>query len=258
MARSSAQGKLRREKLTKILSAQKNVATVELARRFKVTEMTIRRDLKKLRELGVALPYYGGAMAAKRITFEFAFDECHRTNLAQKRRIGQAAAKKIRNGQTVFMDTGTTTLEIAKAVAGRNVRCSIITASLVIASELWGQENIELYLLGGRVRWKNPDLVGPYSESMLERLTADVAFLGSDGIASRGSFAGDHETARIAEKMAANARSVIVVADGSKLDRPGSVRYMQIKQIDELITDKGASASAVKKLQSQGVKVSLV
>ncbi|HHH76411.1 MAG TPA: hypothetical protein ENL03_05240, partial [Phycisphaerae bacterium] len=72
---------------------------------------------------------------------------------------------------------------------------------MVIASELWGQDNIDLHLLGGQVRRGSPDLVGPYSEAMLDRLTADVAFLGTEGLdPERGSFAADRETARISEK----------------------------------------------------------
>lgn len=241
------------------MSAQKNVSTVELARRFQVSEMTIRRDLKELQKTGVAVPCYGGAMVAQRITFEFAFDERHRTSLAEKQRVGLVAAKRICEGQTVYFDTGTTTLEVARALAYRDIRCGVITGSLVIASELWGHGNIELYLLGGRVRRGNPDLVGPYSEIMLDKLTADVAFLGSDGIdPDRGSFSGDQETARISEKMAANAREVIVVADSSKLGHAGLTRYVLINDIDEIITDKKATAAVVKKLRAQGVKITLV
>ncbi len=259
MPRSSVQGKKRRAELTGILSSQRNVSTAQLAGRFGVSEMTIRRDLKELQNSGVALPCYGGAMAAKRISFEFAFDKRHQANIAQKRRIGLAGAGKISDGQIVFLDTGTTTLEIARALSRMNIRCTVITGSLVITSELWGKENIQLQLLGGQVRQKNPDLIGPYSEIMLDRFAADVAFLGSDGIDPvRGSFAGDLDTARIAEKMAFNASKVIVVADSSKLPRTGLARYLQIKNMDELITDKKANPAAVRKLRSQMVKITLV
>lgn len=204
MPRSSAQGSKRRNQLANLLKAQENVSTSELANRFQVSEMTIRRDLKQLQNEGIALPYYGGALAAQRITFEFEFDVSHRTHLAQKKRIARTAASQVKARQTLFLDTGTTTLELAKSLAQSDVEMTVITASLVIASELWARGNIRLQLLGGQVRGGNPDLAGPLTEIMLERLTADVAFLGSDGVdPERGSFASDVETARIAERMGA-------------------------------------------------------
>lgn len=221
--------------------------------------MTIRRDLKELQKSGLATPCYGGAMAAQRISFEFAIDKRHQANLAQKQRIGRAACVNIRDGQIVFLDTGTTTLEVARALSERDIHCTVITGSLVIASELWGKGNIELQILGGRVRQNNPDLVGPYSDSMLDRFAADVAILGSDGIdPARGVFAGDLEIARIAEKMACNARKAIVVADSSKLGQAGLARFLKIKDMHEFVTGKGASVADVKKLRAQGVKVTLI
>ena len=245
--------------MIQLLTTSGNVSTAELAARFDVSEMTIRRDLKELQRSGAALPCYGGAVAAQRITFEFDFDQRHRLHLEQKQRIGRAAAALLEPGQTVFLDTGTTTVELARALAVGGIRCSVITASLVVASELWGRDHIELQLLGGRVRRGNPDLVGPFTEMMLERFTADIAFLGSEGIdPKRGSFASDLETARIGEKMAGGARQTVVVADGSKLGKTSAVRCITIDGIDKLITDENADAALVGHLRKQGIEVSQV
>jgi DeoR/GlpR family transcriptional regulator of sugar metabolism len=258
MARSAIQGERRRRELVSMLSRSRSVSTAEMARRFDVSSMTIRRDLKALEGSGVAVRSHGGAFAAQRITFEFAFDERRRQHPAEKQRIGAAAAEKVGRGQTLFLDTGTTTLEIAGALARLDVPCTVVTSSLVIASKLWGREQIALMLLGGRVRRGSPDLVGPPAEEMLEKLTADIAFLGSDGIdPSRGSFAADVETARIAERMAANARRAIVVADSSKLGHAAAVRYLRIEDMGELITDRGADRSLVAALRRRGLKVTL-
>jgi DeoR/GlpR family transcriptional regulator of sugar metabolism len=190
---------------------------------------------------------------------EFNFDERHRTNLKQKERIGAAAADLVKDGQTLILDTGTTTLELARALAKRNIRVSIYTTSLVIASELWGKEHITLYLLGGQVRSGSPDLAGPLAEIVLERVTVDFAFLGSDGIdPQRGSFAADLETARISERMAVCAKRLVVIADSSKLGRPGAVRYAGFDQIDRLITDKAAPKQHLKTLRKRGIEVTCV
>jgi len=109
------------------------------------------------------------------------------------------------------------------------------------------------------VRAGSPDLVGPGSEEMLQRLTADLAFLGSDGIdPARGSFARDVEAARVAEGMAAAAARVMVVADRSKLGRAGGVRCVKLTDIDELITDRQADQRLVAAIRRAGVKVRLV
>jgi len=239
-----------------MLSGKGNISTAVLARRLGVHSMTIRRDLAALEIAGAVIRGYGGALASERITFEFDFDERHRRNLAAKQRIGRLAARRVRPGATVFMDTGTTTLEAAKALTAAGVACRVITTSLVIASHLWAHSSVELLLLGGRVRPRSPDLAGPLTEFALDSLSADIAFLGSEGIdARRGTFAGDLESARVAHRMIQNARRVIVLADGSKIGLTGAVRYAAIDEIDEVLTDSSADPTCVRALRKQHMTV---
>lgn len=234
------------------------MSTGQLARDFGVSEMTIRRDLRTLEEEGLVVPCYGGALAARRLTLEFAFDERRRSQQAEKQRIGEAAAELVEEGQSILLDTGTTTLEVAKSLAKRSLSASVYTTSLVIASELWGKPNLTLYLLGGQVRPGSPDLAGPVAEIMLERLAVDIAFLGSDGIdVRRGSFAADIETARLSERMIACAASHVIVADGTKLGRPGAVRYAAVKDMQALITDRSAPKPMLRALKAKDVDVTL-
>jgi len=256
MARTAITTQKRQEKLATLLRDGAFVSTEQVARRLGVSSMTIRRDLHALEQSGAAVRCYGGAIGARRVTLEFAFDQRHQRNLVEKARIGVAAARKVEDGQIVFLDTGTTTLEVARALTRRDVACEVVTSSLVVASALWGQDQIAVSLLGGRIRQGSPDLAGAATEMMLERLAADVAFLGSDGIdPSRGSFARDMESARIAERMALNARNVVVVADHSKLGVTSNVRYLKTDGMNELITDKAADRSTVAALRRRGVKV---
>ncbi len=259
MPRPSQPAIARRQELSRLLEAGRNVSTARLAARLGVSEMTIRRDLDALQRGGRAIRCYGGAVAAGRVTLEFQFDQRHRRQLEEKRRIGVAAASIIQKGWTVFLDTGTTALEAARALAARRVPCTVATSSLVVASELWALPEVELVLLGGRVRKGSPDLAGPGTETMLDRLTADVAFIGADGIdVHRGSFATDVETARVGERMAANARRCIVLADSTKLGHAGAARVLTTEQMKELITDRAAPAACVAALRRRGVKVTKV
>ena len=259
MSRPSQPAIARRRELSHLLEAGRNVSTARLADRLGVSEMTIRRDLESLARNGQAIRCYGGAVAAGRVILEFEFDQRHRCQLEPKRRIGEAAAAAVQKGWTVFLDTGTTTLEVARALGARALPCTVVTSSLVVASQLWAQPQVELVLLGGRVRKGSPDLAGSGAEMMLDRLTADVAFLGADGIdAARGSFATDVECARVGERMAANARRCVVAADSTKLGRSGKARVLTVEQIDELITDRDAPPACVAALRRRGVKVTKV
>ena len=259
MPRSSRQAERRRLALTRLLRSGRPVRTASMAERFGVTAMTIRRDLAALASAGVAVRSYGGAVRVGRITFEYAFGPRHHAHLSEKRRIGAAAAGRVRRGQTVFIDTGTTTLEIARALVTLKRPCTVVTPSLVVAGELWSRPQAELVLLGGRVRDGSPDLVGKETEAALKQMTADVAFLGSDGVdARRGSFAADADVARVAALMARRARRVIVVADASKLARSEGKRFARVEDLDELITDPRAEQSQVAEMRRRGVKVTLV
>lgn len=259
MAANASTSRQRQQKIRQLLEKNGEVKTAELTRLFGVTEMTVRRDLRELFEEGAARPVYGGAMSAQRITLELNFDERRRCNLAEKRRIGAAAADMVNEGDTVFLDTGTTTLETAKALASRDCPCLVITASLAVASELWGSRSVRVSLLGGEVREKSPDLVGPIAEWILEKLSARLAILGSEGIdPSRGSFAADMATARIAQRMAANAGKVVVVADHTKIGRNGAAMYAPVSEIDAIITTSRAPKAAVAALRQGGVQVIMV
>lgn len=258
MPRSSRHARRRRRELTRLLKSAGSVRAAEAARRLGVSAMTIRRDLDALSSAGVAVRNYGGAVAAGRITFEFAFTGRHHQRLREKRRIGAAAVRRIRPGQTVLIDTGTTTLEIARALARNGPACTVVTSSLVVAGELWACPRAELVLLGGRVRDGSPDLAGQETEAALRQVRADLAFLGSDGVdPQRGAFAADEPVARVAALMARRARRVMVVADADKLGRPAKARFARIGELDELITDRRADRGLVAAMRRRKLKVTL-
>jgi DeoR/GlpR family transcriptional regulator of sugar metabolism len=259
MARSGADAERRRAQIAALLQRQPRVSNADLARRFRTHIMTVRRDLETLEREGRVVRCYGGAVPAHRITLEFAFDARYQRRIAEKQRIAEAAAALVRGGQVLFLDTGTTTLEVARAVARRAMKCRVATSSLVVASALWACQTVELHLIGGQVRQGSPDMVGPAGEILLGMLTADIAFLGSDGLdPATGSYADDFETARVTTCMAEHARRVVVVSDAEKLGRRGGVRCLPIKRLQTLITDRSADRVLVARLRRAGVEVILV
>ena len=164
----------RMQAIREALLRGKEVAVDVLARQFKVSGMTIRRDLEQLESQGDIVRTYGGAALAQRLTFEFSFrDQAHSHN-ARKQAIAQQAAALVHNGKVVMLDTGTTTLQIAQALVGKQ-DVTLITTSLAIVSEVQFAPGMKVVLLGGFLRRGSPDMHGPLTEQNVEQFKADIA-----------------------------------------------------------------------------------
>lgn len=225
------------------------------AEKFGTSGMTIRRDLQELADQGRIIRTHGGATTAPGITFEFAFLKRTKLNMLQKQAIGQLAASLIKDNQSVVLDSGTTTLAIAKLLRYRK-GVKVITTSLPIASMLQYNESIEINLLGGQLRAGSPDLCGAITEANLDLICADLAFVGADAIDTRGTvFTEFSELSRMLARMIANAKTSYVVADSSKLNRTTLWRFGELKQMGGLITDGKADTSFVNNLTKAGIKV---
>ena len=238
------------------LVAQKGECSVEdLASRFGVSGMTVRRDLQTLAEAGKVIRTHGGAAMAERISFEFDFLKRVKEHETAKAAIGAAAAALVEDGQSVLLDSGTTTLALARRLKGKK-GLTVITTSLPIASQLQYDQDIAVLLLGGYVRAGSPDLAGALTEANLETLHADVAFIGADGIDARGAvYNQSPEVARMLTKMAAAAGRVFVVADHSKLGQKALWRFGRLTDWTGLVTDAKADRSAIAALQKAGIHV---
>jgi DeoR/GlpR family transcriptional regulator of sugar metabolism len=249
-------GQTTRQKAICELIAQRGECSIEeLVERFRVSGMTVRRDLQALADQGKVIRTHGGAALADRISFEFEFLNRVRDNQPAKSAIAAAAAAQIKDGESVMLDSGTTTLELAKRLRGRQ-RLTVITSSLPIAAQLQYDNQIEVLLLGGRLRASSPDLAGALTESNLETLRADVAFLGADAIDCHGNvYQESPELARMLSKMAASAGRVFVVADGSKLGKTALWKFGRLTDWAALITDASADRSHLAALKKIGVRV---
>jgi DeoR/GlpR family transcriptional regulator of sugar metabolism len=234
-----------------------NSSVEEIAAKLKVSGMTVRRELQVLADQGKVIRTHGGATMAERVSFEFEFFQRVKENEAAKQSIGRAAAALVKPGQSVLLDSGTTTLAVAQHLRGVS-RVRVITTSLPIASLLQYDAGIQVLLLGGYLQAGSPDLAGALTEANLESLRADLAFIGTDGIDPQGAAYNESpEMARMLGKMVGAARRAYVVGDSSKLGQTALWRFCKIQDLTGLITDSGADRSILASLAKIGAKVIL-
>lgn len=246
--------KSRQDQILDYLTSEGGIFVHDIAERFGVSVMTIRRDLVLLEKEGKLTRTHGGAVISNAGIIEFSFKEKEKECAIEKRAIAQKAAELIEPGMRITLDTGTTTLEVARAISGiKNL--TVLTSSLVIASTLYPFDNIELVLLGGTVRRGNPDLSGWLTEENLKRFRVDLAILGADGADRNGVYTSDVNVARISQSMILSAKHVVTVMDHRKFDQPSFVQFSGWDEIHHVITDSATSSTVKKWLQNKTAKV---
>ena len=247
----------RLSQIRKALSCLSEVSIKDLSEEAGVSEITIRRDLELLKSQGEIIISRGIVTSAKRLTFDFTFGSKQQRNHTQKVAIAKKAIDNINDGDVVILDTGTTTLEIARHLIGRR-KVKVITTSLAIVSELQFAEDIELILLGGQLRHGSPDLYGHLTEKCLSFLKSDIAFVGADAIDSlANTYTNDLRRLGVDRKITECSKKIIVVADSSKLDQSSMCKVFSNKDYELLITDSGAEDTFVQKLLKKGIKTEL-
>ena len=234
---------VRHQQILEMLAGREAVGVSELTARFRVTAMTIRRDLEILEQQGSLTRTHGGAILAAPAVVAFAFSERQQSHLAEKAAIARVAARLVKPGMTVILDTGTTTLEVARALRGI-AGIKVLTSSLAIASALLAHDDLELVLLGGTVSARSPDLSGPLTEDNLGAFRAELAFIGADAVDARGLYTSSQQIARVSRAMIANASRTLLVADSSKFGKTSFARFAGWNQIEGIITDSGMAAAS--------------
>ena len=233
------------------------ISTERLSAKLDVSSMTIHRDLESLVSAGDAVRTYGGAALARKLTFEFAFCEKQKERQREKNLIAGQAVKHVKESQVILLDTGTTTLMIARRLAGKGM-VSVITTSLTIVSELQFSSDIEVILLGGFLRGGSPDMHGPLTEHNMEQFRADVAFIGADGIDYSGNtYTGDLRVVNLDRKMAAGSSKVIVVADSSKFGANAMCKVLTPSDYDLIITDSGIGKTALNRFRKNQIEIEI-
>jgi len=239
------------------LSTQGSVGVGDLVDAMGVSAATIRRDLALLEGQRLLARTHGGAVAHG-VLYELPLRYRSARHQAQKARVARAVAARIPDGSAVGMTGGTTTTEVARALADRE-RLTVVTNSLSIASELAVRPNLRLVVTGGVARTESYELVGPLAESALSNLNLDLVVVGVDGIAVGAGFTTHHEVeAHTNRALIERARRVIVAADSSKIGEVAFARICGLEVADEVVTDIAADRGEVEAIRAAGVTVTLV
>jgi DeoR family transcriptional regulator, aga operon transcriptional repressor len=239
------------------LSNGGSVAVIDLSRELGVSTATVRRDLQLLEEQRLLARTHGGAVA-QGLVYELPLRYKGARHQDEKRRIADAAAASVADGTAIGLTGGTTTTEVARALATRE-RLTIVTNALNIASELAVRPNLKLLVTGGVARAESYELVGPLAEQSLAGVNLDAVFLGVDGVSLAAGLTTHHEVeAHTNLALIARARRTVVVADSSKIGRVAFARICALDLVDELITDTAADPEMLRAIEDAGVAVTAV
>lgn len=242
----------RRKRILSVLARDRYESIRALSEAMHVSEMTIRRDFDHLQAKGLIRRTHGGAITESIGMFDLDYSARCNQNARAKRQIGRAAASLVRNDDIIFLDAGSTVLAMTEFLVDKQL--TIVTHSLPIVDKLAGREGIEVHLLGGQIRRDLMSTVGYRVEESLETFRLDKAFLGTAGFdLERGLNHSAPEEIPIKKMAARLASEVIVLADRTKIGRPGTIYFLPIPEINIFITD-GKSQADVRDLSRKNNK----
>ncbi len=248
----------RRRAILQVIHEDGRVVVRDLARRFHISVITIRKDLEFLHHQGQLERTHGGALPVKTgALMDSSIQEKERLHRQEKTRIAAAAARMIGKGQVIILDSGTTTTAIARSC--RHVKnLTVVTNAINIGAEL-ADSPVEVILTGGSLRKNSFSLVGPLAEESLRKLSADLLFLAVDGFdIPYGLTTPNLLEARVNRAMAESARRTVVVCDSSKFDRRSLSLILPTSAVHETVTDKNISKRDLMMLREAKVEVTLV
>jgi DeoR family transcriptional regulator of aga operon len=249
--------------LLELLAQAGQLQVEDAAKALNVSAATVRRDFDELAGQQMLTRIRGGAVA-QAVNYDLPLRYKTERHPSEKQRIGSLAASMIRAGQVFGLNGGTTTTEVARAMAIRpdlssaasTPAVTMVTNALNIATELAVRQHIKIVTTGGVARPQSYELTGPLATGVLEQVTLDVAILGVDAIDAVAGATAHHEgEASINRMMARQARTVIIVADSSKVGLRAFARICSPAEIDVLVTDTGISAQDAALLRDAGVDV---
>ncbi len=253
----------RLDAILELLAREGKLDVEGAAERLDASEATIRRDLEYLAEQRLLTRTHGGAVANS-TSYDLPLRFKSGRQSEAKQRIGQAAAALVPAGGVVGINGGTTTTEAARALgtradltgSGEGAALTVVTNALNIAYELAVRPHIKTVVTGGVARASSYELTGPLATGILDRLQLDLALLGVDAVDPDWGATAHHEgEAVINQLMAERARTVIVLADSTKLARKTFARIRSIEQVDVLVTDEDADAEVLARFAAAGVRV---
>ncbi|HYN93420.1 MAG TPA: DeoR/GlpR family DNA-binding transcription regulator [Pilimelia sp.] len=248
--------------LLELLADSGRVTVEEAASRLDVSQATIRRDFDQLAQQQMITRTRGGAVA-NGVSYDLPLRYKTAKHSAEKQRIGAAAAALVAPGMVVGLNGGTTTTEVARALAVRpdlaanpEGALTVVTNALNIANELLVRSRMKIVVTGGVVRPQSFELVGPLGGGILHEVALDMALLGVDALDAALGAAAHHEgEAAMNNLMVARARRVVIIADSSKLGAHAFARICPVDRIETLVTDSTATEATLAPFRAAGLRV---
>lgn len=241
-----------------MLNKNSRVDVQELSQHFDLSESTIRRDLKDLEEAQLLKRTHGGAVLFQSVTFEPTYIEKEVQFQKEKKAIAKEAAKLIENGESILLDSGTTTYYLAQELRNFS-NLQVVTNSILCANELRDVPGIEVVLCGGFLRSETLALVGPFAEICFDQIRVDRAFIATNGVDVKNGLTTPNLTeASTKRKMIDCAKKVILITDHSKIGQVSFAKFADIQDIHYLITDGSAPKNIVKRISEEGISIHII
>jgi len=246
---------LRRSKILEILEEKGQLRVPELSEKFGVSVVTIRNDLIKLEKKNLLIRTHGGAIKEQRVSFDFAVNKKAEMHPNEKLRIANKAIEFIMEGDTIILDSGSTTQQIAKQL-NKFKSLTVVTNALNIVATLSDYDHIEIIIPGGMLRKKSFSLIGSIAEIGIGNIYSDKLFLGVDGIDSQNGITTPNlDEAHLNRLMIEKSKEVFVVTDSSKFDKQSMALITGLENVDILITDKNITEKQKAYCLKKNVKV---
>lgn len=240
------------------LQTEGNVRVADLFDALDVSAVTIRKDLKILEDKKLLFRTHGNISRANPYSKDRSVGEKENILADQKTRIGKRAAEMIEPEEAIIIGSGTTVLQVARAIPDA-LKLTVLTSAMNISMALLDKPNIEIVQLGGVVRKTSTSVTGNYAESILDNFTCSKLFLGVDGIdMEQGCTTSNMMEALLNKAMIRTAQKTIIVTDSSKFGRRGFGKICPLSDIDQIITDDGISQTMIRDLENMGIEVIVV
>lgn len=245
----------RQKQILSLLSQQGRLSVAEIVTQFSISEATARRDLETLASQGKAQRVHGGVLAAETAPPVLPLLEREREQSEEKILIGRAAARLVRNNETLFLGSGTTVLEIARNLRDHN-NLTVITNSLPVLNILAGIKEITVVSLGGMLRNSELSFMGHITEQALVEVRADKVFMGTRGVSLEHGLTNDYLQETLTDRaILKSGREVIIVADHTKVNRVGTVLLAPLESMDTFVTDSKADKKFIQALKRRRIQV---
>jgi DeoR/GlpR family transcriptional regulator of sugar metabolism len=243
----------RRNRLLELVRLRGFASLPDLVDALNVSSSTIRRDLDYLEETGTAKRTHGGVFYTGPSPKLPHFDQRQQSQWDKKRRIAARAAELIKDGDTILLDGGSTTYELARLLVGRTIQ--VVTNSLPVATLFTSAANHDVVLIGGYVHLRSGVCLGPYANQMLSQLSVGQAIVSVAGITERGCFNSNLLLVETEQAMMRAADEVVVVSDSTKFGHQSLALMCALDHVDKLVVDSEISEDWRSKICSAGVEL---